>query len=424
MPVQGDVGYDTTSTYKYYSAQRHPPPPPPPLNMKIPTDYENSGCARARAMEPEIAENYLAHAWIGDPLADAAVEALSSMRRSQSTQILTAYIDSDEDKKLPDTPPEVYALFQHAWTPPDWLKLPDLNPGSRMFLQNLKPVLGAMIAGTLVEGFSTNISKSFFITGRLRESGVRRLQQNNRHMVEIFFPGGLERYGDGWKLSVRIRLIHAQIRRLLNSAEDWDTDAWGLPLSSAHLGYAMTAFSARLLTHMKTLGATYTDDEAASFMAVWRYSGYLMGVPESILYRDEAEARKLFRIGTLCEPTPGASSVVMAHSLINSAPFVVGVDSRDEALKLSNYVFKVSQTLIGNELAHQLKYPNQTTIGALPWLRFQARYDHIISKYFPKRAGKSQFNNFMTLLSGSRFDDGGITYDMPDHVYAEESRQW
>ena len=64
-----------------------------------------------------------------------------------------------------------------------------------MFLRNLKMVLGGMIAGTLVEGFSTNISQSFFITGRLRDQGVRRLQQNNRHMLEIFFPGGLERPG-------------------------------------------------------------------------------------------------------------------------------------------------------------------------------------------------------------------------------------
>ena len=39
-------------------------------------------------------------------------------------------------------------------------------------------------------------------------------------------------------------------------------------MSAAHLGYAIAAFSARLLLHMKTLGARYTDEEYASFMAV------------------------------------------------------------------------------------------------------------------------------------------------------------
>ena len=83
---------------------------------------------------------------------------------------------------------------------------------------------------------------------------------------------------------MRIRLIHAQIRGLLADSEEWDSDAWGTPLSSAHLGYAITAFSARLLKHMKRMGASYTPEEAASFMAAWRYSGYLMGIPESILF--------------------------------------------------------------------------------------------------------------------------------------------
>ena len=78
-------------------------------------------------------------------------------------------------------------------------------------------ILAAFVAGVLIEGFTTNIAKSFFITGRVRDQGVRRLGQNNRHMLEIFLPGGLCRHGDGWKLSVRIRIVHARIRHLLNN---------------------------------------------------------------------------------------------------------------------------------------------------------------------------------------------------------------
>ena len=285
-------------------------------------------------------------------------------------------------------------------------------------------VLAGMLAGVLVEGFSTNISESFFITGRLRDQGVRRLQQNNRHMVEIFFPSGLERYGDGWKLSVRIRLVHAHVRRLLADSEDWDADAWGVPLSAAHVGHAVTSFSARLLKHMQGLGATYNDEEAASFMATWRYSGYLMGIPESILFRDEAEALKLFEIGTLCEPEPDSSSIVLANALVNSAPLVVGIDNPDERRNLAKYVYKVSRALIGDELADQLNYPKQSAFGVLLWFRTQAAYDRVMSKWFPNRVRKNNFTNFTTLLSGSRFDDGGISYRMPDHVYSEESGSW
>ena len=86
-------------------------------------------------------------------------------------------------------------------------------------------ILAAFVPGVLIEGFTTNIAKSFFITGRVRDQGVRRLGQNNRHMLEIFLPGGQYRQGDGWKLSVRISLVHARIRHLLNNSEEWDNEA-------------------------------------------------------------------------------------------------------------------------------------------------------------------------------------------------------
>ena len=37
------------------------------------------------------------------------------------------------------------------------------------------------------------------------------------------------------------------------------------------MGYAITAFSARLLKHLESLGAEFNDEERASFMQVWRY---------------------------------------------------------------------------------------------------------------------------------------------------------
>jgi hypothetical protein len=392
--------------------------------MKVPTDYNNPGYARACSLDPEMAENYVAHTVVGDPLADAAVEALSKLKRSESNRLISAYMSAPDGKELPDAPSEVRALFDDVLSSPDWLDLPSLTAGIHMFHRNRKMVIAGMLAGVLVEGFSTNISESFFITGRLRDQGVRRLQQNNRHMVEIFLPGGMGPYGDGWRLSFRIRLVHAQVRYLLNNSEDWDTDALGVPLSAAHVGYAITAFSARLLKHMRSLGAIFSEEEAASFMATWRYSGLLMGIPESILFHGEEDALKLYEIGTMCEPEPSASSVVLANSLVNSAPLVVGINDPAEGQKLSQYVYKVSRALIGDTLANQLNYPKQSTFGVLPWFRVQAKYDRFTSRFLPKIARKSNISNFTTLLSGSWYHEEGITYDLPDHVYAEESSKW
>ena len=325
---------------------------------------------------------------------------------------------------LRDAPASLREFFGEAEALPEWLDYSAFAPGVRMFHRNSQVVLAAFVAGVLIEGFTTNIAKSFFITGRVRDQGVRRLGQNNRHMMEIYLPGGLYRDGDGWKLSVRIRLVHAQLRRLLNDSEDWDAEAWGEPISAAHLGFAVSAFSARLLKHMKTLGARYNDEEYASFMAVWRYTGYLMGIPESILFRDADEALKLYDVGLMCEPDSPIESVVMAHSLVNSAPLIAGMTDPDARRHLARYVYRISRGLIGKETADSLMYPQLSSFGVVEWFRIQQRYGPILGKLLPGRREDSNFARFTSLLDTSLFDEEGIRYSLPDNVYAEESSKW
>lgn len=389
--------------------------------MNVPRDYQ-SGYEKARAVEQDRADNYIAHTGIGDPEADTVAEYLAGLERREAASLIRIILGNRDEVEQPDVPSIIRDFIESCETVPDWVEFSAFDAGIRTFHRNARVILAAMIAGALVEGFSTNIAKSFFITGRLRDQGVRRLKQNNRHMVEIFMPGGLERDGDGWKLSMRIRLIHAQIRRLLSASDDWDLEAWGTPISAAHLGFAITAFSARLLKHMQSLGATFDDEGRASFMAVWRYTGYLMGIPETILFRDEADALEIFRVGLMCEPPSDLESIVMAHALVNSAPMVAGLTDSNARQTLVGYVYRVSRALIGNALADVLNYPSTPTFGVLPWFRMQQRYDSLMDKVFTKR--KWSNNKMLSLLQVSLFDEGGLGYNLPDHVYAEQSKEW
>ena len=391
--------------------------------MQTPADYA-SGYEKARAVDPELADRYIAHTVIGDPEAEAVAAYLGVLPVQGSVQLMREGMEHPEGSELLERHPLVRDFFLSASVAPDWLDTDALQPAYRMFHRNTRLVLSAMVGGVLVEGFSTNISKPFYITGRLRDSGVRRLRQNNRHMVEIFLPGGLDRQGEGWKLSVRIRLIHARIRNLLKRSDDWDTAAWGRPISAAHLAFALAAFSARLLKHLKALGGVYNDDERASFMSVWRYSGYLMGIPESVLYRDEADALRIFEVGRLCEPPVDFESIVMAHTLANAAAQVVGITDRVERRQLTEYVYKVSRAMIGNELADALKYPPSSTFGVLPLFRLQARYSRIISRIWTGHATHSNFARFTDLFTASQYDEEGIGYHLPNHHYAERSRRY
>ena len=389
----------------------------------VPSDYVES-YERARRVDPERARNYIVHTMIADPVCDEMMEQLSAVPVRDADRFIRAAIEDPDDPSLRDAPAAVHTFIEELETVPAWVDFDGFTGGIRAFHRDSSACLAAMLGGVLVEGFSTTIAKSFFITGRLRDQGVRRLRQNNRHMIEILLPGGLETRGDGWRLSVRIRLVHAKVRQLFNASDEWDTDAGGVPLSAAQVGYALTSFSARMLQHMKSLGATYDDEERDGFMAVWRYSGHLMGIPETILYRDYADALELFRIGGLCEPDPGMESVVLANSLVNSAPVVAGITDPAARRKLAKYVFLVSRAMIGNPMADSLEYPPNHTFGVLPWFRFQRRYHQFLKDRLPKLSRESSFTAFNTLLEVSALQELDIDYKLPDHVHSEESRWW
>ena len=187
------------------------------------------------------------------------------------------------------------------------------------------------------------------------------------------------------------------MRHLLNNSEEWDTEAWGIPISGAHLGYAVSAFSARLLKHMKTLGAAYSDEEYASFMAVWRYTGHLMGIPETILFHNADEALRLYDVGLMCEPNSPIESIAMAHSLVNSAPLIAGRTDPEGRRHLARYVYSISRKLIGTEAAQSLMYPRLSSFGVVWWFRTQQRYGRFLDKLLPSRRQNSKLQQIHVL---------------------------
>ena len=388
---------------------------------RIPAVYR-AGYEKARVHHPEVAANYVEHTLVGDPAADAVVEALAPHDQMQVHRFIHAGMERQEDV-LREASPVLSEFFDRISVPPPWFDPAKLLPGMLAYHRDSDLFIAAHVAGVLVEGFATTISRPFFMTGRLTDYGIRRLQQNNRHLIEICLPGGLERHGDGWKLSVRIRLVHAQIRRLLRNSGDWDEDVWGMPLSAAQMAFSSAAFSALLLQKAEMLGVRPDKAARDGFIAIWRYTAWLFGVPEEILFRDYDEALELCRTGFICEPPPAEESIIMANGLINSAPLIVGAEGPARRAFVK-FVYRVSRALIGDALADRLGFPRQWTAGLLPLMRWQRRFRKLRDRLAPGRAHTRHARNFTTLLERSFLDDMGISYRLPDRIDADTATPW
>ncbi|MXW06501.1 MAG: DUF2236 domain-containing protein [Gemmatimonadetes bacterium] len=392
--------------------------------LQVPTSYA-SGYEKARSLNPEFADNYIRHTMVGDEDLDPVMDELSGMPPGEMHQFIHAGLHQEEEW-LSKAPEVLQRYFREVDSKiPEWVDFEEFRPAVVGFHKNMPEILVAFVTAALLEGFTTLISKSFYLTGRVHsENATRRFKQNNRHLLEIFLPGGLRREGDGYRLSARIRFVHAMVRRLMKDSDIWETGAWGTPLSAAHIGLAVSIFSAQILKHSISLGAIYSQEERESFVKVFRYTGYIMGVPESILMKDENEARTIIDIGFMCEPPPDEHSIANANALIHAGPALLNITDPEEVAAALKTLYNISRALLGHELADALRYPKSSTFGVLAAHRLKNRISRVKNLLLKTRGRQTKLDNFSQMLQLSAYDDIGMSYRLPDNVKASESSKW
>ena len=389
----------------------------------VPACYVD-GYEAARALDPEMAERYIRYTTLGDPLADRAVAQLATVVKPQHVHGAIARTVDRHDDPPKDTPEALRELIETSAVVPEWFDPEIARGAARAFLRNSDMVLAGLVAGAIVEGFSTLISKSFRIRSRIVLNGVRRLKQNTLQLIEQFMPGGLAPGGDAWKLSLRIRLVHAQSRRLLERSKEWDGPEHGMPLSAAHMLLGAAAFSGRLMDHVARLGGDFTEEEKEAYVHVWRYTGLTMGIPEAIMFRDRASCLRAFEIAALCEPPPDDDAIIMANSIVNSAPILLGFTEPKERRKMAAVIYQVSRELIGHELAASFRYPKSRLVSRVPLLRLRNRAERIGRKVVPGLLAGRTWKRFNKLLVASDLGEIGHSYSLPTTLYDEDSREW
>ena len=392
--------------------------------MLSPPSAYVQGYTMARQYDPEAADNYIRHLSIGDAELDPVMNEIADLPPADLHHFVGGCIEQ-RDEVVRRAPRVLRDFFDRAAVVPSWVDFEAFKPGMHAFHRNMTNMLIAYAVGSAVEGFSTTVAKSFAITGRVTgmgEGAKRRLRQNNRHMVEIYFPGGLARDGDGWKISMRIRFVHARVRHLMSRSDAWDREALGTPLNAAHIGgIALYTFSIRQFEHAMAMGSRISQEERASIVSIWRYGGYLLGVPESILFTDEAEARRIYRVGHLCEPPPDEDSIAVSNVVFKVIPEMAGIEDEKKRKRLERYAYRLSRALIGNRLADRYRYPNTIRIRFLVLLYYRIR-ERIKNLLTDNRLARQEA--FGQIFDSAQYDKHGVSYKMPDHVRAAQSSPW
>ncbi|MEM9072336.1 MAG: oxygenase MpaB family protein [Myxococcota bacterium] len=313
----------------------------------LPTRVVNSESARARygTLADRLFEA-LAHM---DPLADEAIASLTSRDWIERGC-------AQED--LSGAPAPLRRFFSEASKVPTWVDRERVDRAGRILFRS--SIAGGMTLGakSLIAGYcSPGGNKPLVFSGQLQGQVQRRLAETGKFVVATCTEGALWPGNEGWAITLRVRLMHAQVRRLILASDRWNERAWGAPINQHDMVATALLFSIVFLDGIRDFGVPVSRQEADDFLHLWRYSSWLMGVEESLLPRDEPEARNLADVIALTQGDPDDDARALTSALLESPRGTL----QNRTGRLAEWQIALGQGvcrgLLGEELADALHLP-------------------------------------------------------------------
>lgn len=258
----------------------------------------------------------------GDPLMDAVVDWMFETGPRQAKPLFDQALQQGI-ASINNPPAPLKAFFDHIEHPPAWLQPELLDKGA--MVSHLGGNVGFFVLRdmALMGGYVyfNSMNQTLAASGALGKQTSQRLGETGKWLNDVTEPGGMSRFGPGFTTTVRVRLVHALVRRNLQRKPDWDLQRWGVPINQIDMQATYLAFGPVSLLGARLFGVPVLPSQSAAFMHLWRYVGWLMGVDESRLAITERDGlRKLYH-------------TFLTHRLPDEKVRLMGSALRDEPLE-------------------------------------------------------------------------------------------
>lgn len=303
--------------------------------------------------------------WQADPLADAVVNdpvgagpALRAVRTAWETA------DEDAGDAVPVVPASARALLDQLSTDPDWLERPRLDRAADVLVRYTAQWGLVLGAASLLAGADNWIAaKPLLLTGRYGHQPAVRSIEVGEWLAEVVRPGGMEIGGPGFVRTVRVRLIHAHVRRDINAGDEWDRAAWGVPVPQPYMAFTLAEFGHISLAAMEQLGVVLRPEELDDIYHLWRYVGHVIGVEEALNPTCEADQIAIEELYYLTSPGPDEYGRDFVKALTEDylAPQLASLLPGPNGLKTDfsrRAMYGMSRVFLGDEAADALEIPD------------------------------------------------------------------
>lgn len=231
--------------------------------------------------DPELAATLLAGLWQSDAAADEVVAEFSRRPDGAGWRMLDRALTDGSDG-LDHEAPALRALLEPVLEPPSWLNCELLDAGCVAYC---RAGPANAFAGALSLGYGYAIprtAKILLATGRIEEMAGKRLVETGQWLLAATAPGSMrpDRGGPGIAACIRVRLVHAYVRRHILTLENWDLHHDAIPLNATDVAATLSVgFFALHIQGVEKLGIRYSPGEKQAMAHMWRWVGHVLGVP-------------------------------------------------------------------------------------------------------------------------------------------------
>lgn len=310
-----------------------------------------------------------------------------------------------------DLPESVKKLFAQTQKVPGWLDRDLLKSGAELCMRGSLDSLISLRDYCLIGGYDyAYLNKPLIATEALKKGAVKRLSETLDFWVNATRHNALEIHAKGYEFAIKTRLIHSYARlSIRKSYKDWDMENWGEPINSWDMMATYIGFSLVFLHGLKKLGNTFSDKEEKGVFHLWKYVGYLLGIPENLLPDNKKQATEYFYLWTSVQPSSDKDSVLLAQSLLNESLENAILKFKFQRRNLRYLHICCTWFLLDNEVCKRLQIPDVPNRSLFPESikLFNKIYEKLVSRETRiKRGNRSQskaLENYLRITKNSNF---------------------
>ena len=217
-----------------------------------------------------------------------------------------------------NVPESVKQLFKECQTVPSWVDHKLLKRGAEVCMKSGVDALISLRDYSLMGGYDfAYLNKPLIFTSALKKGAIKRLGKTLEFWVKATRYDAMNIHAQGYEMAIKVRLIHSYSRIMIQQkALDWDEEKWGKPINLWDMTATYCGFSLVFLHGLHLLNRSISKEDERGVMHLWKYIGYILGIPSAYLPNTLKEAVEQFYPWTSIQDSADEDSIHLAIALL------------------------------------------------------------------------------------------------------------